>query len=112
MPGGVYGPGDHSSIGGVLDQAANGKLPALTFGDLGMNMAHVDDIAAGIALVGERGNVGQSYILGWGDHHRRRARPRVAAIARQRAPRLTRRPGRFARRRRSCGASVPTSARS
>ena len=35
MPGGVYGPGDHSSLGGVLHQAATGKLPSLTFGDLG-----------------------------------------------------------------------------
>jgi len=89
MPGGVYGPGDHSSIGGVLDQAANGKLPALTFGDLGMNMAHVDDIAAGIALVGERGNVGQSYILGGEITTLAELVRRVAAIARQRAPRLT-----------------------
>ena len=53
MPGGVYGPGDHSSLGGVLEQASRGKLAALTFGDLGMNMAHIDDIAAGIVLVGE-----------------------------------------------------------
>jgi len=89
MPGGVYGPGDHSSLGGVLDQAASGKLPALTFGDLGMNMAHVDDIAAGIALVGERGNVGQSYILGGEITTLAELVRRVAAIARQRAPRLT-----------------------
>ena len=54
MPGGVYGPGDHSSLGAVLREAATGKLSSLTFGDLGMNMAHVEDIAAGIALVGRR----------------------------------------------------------
>ena len=41
MPGGVYGPGDHSSLGGQLREAAEGRLRALTFGDAGLNMAHV-----------------------------------------------------------------------
>jgi len=89
MPGGVYGPGDQSSLGGVLDQAAHGKLPALTFGDLGMNMAHVDDIAAGIALVGERGTPGESYALGGEITTLAELVRRVAAIARQRPPRLS-----------------------
>ena len=57
MPGGVYGPGDHSQVGGVLAQAARGRLPAITFGDAGLNMAHVDDVASGIALVGEKRRV-------------------------------------------------------
>jgi dihydroflavonol-4-reductase len=55
MPGGTYGPGDHSSLGNVLEQAAGGRLPSLTFGDLGLNMAHVEDIAAGIALPASAG---------------------------------------------------------
>jgi dihydroflavonol-4-reductase len=36
MPGGVYGPDDHSSLGGELQRAADGSLAAVTFGDLGM----------------------------------------------------------------------------
>lgn len=89
MPGGVYGPGDHSSLGGVLQQAADGRLPSLTFGDLGLNMAHVEDIAAGIALVGERGQIGESYVLGGEIATLAELVRRVAAVADRRAPRLS-----------------------
>lgn len=89
MPGGVYGPGDHSSLGGVLQQAASGRLPSLTFGDLGLNMAHVEDIAAGIALVGERGRIGESYVLGGEIATLAELVRRVAAVADRRAPRLS-----------------------
>jgi dihydroflavonol-4-reductase len=88
MPGGVYGPGDRSSLGGVLEQAARGKLAALTFGDLGMNMAHVEDIAAGIVLVGEAGRVGESYALGGEITTLAELVRRVAAISWQRGPRF------------------------
>jgi len=89
MPGGVYGPGDHSSLGGVLDQAAEGRLQALTFGDLGMNMAHVEDIAAGIALVGGRGRAGESYVLGGEITTLAELVRRVSAIGGNRPPRLS-----------------------
>jgi dihydroflavonol-4-reductase len=89
IPGGVYGPGDRSSLGGVLRQAADGTLRAVTFGDLGMNMAHVEDIAAGIALVGTRGAVGGSYVLGGELTTLAELVRRVAAIAGRRVPRLT-----------------------
>lgn len=88
MPGGVYGPDDRSSLGSVLDQAARGKLTALTFGDLGLNMAHVEDIAAGIALVGERGRLGEAYVLGGELATLAELVRRVAAIAWQRPPRV------------------------
>ena len=64
QPGQVYGPGDHSAIGGLMRQAAAGILRALTFPDLGLNMVHVDDVAAGICLAHDRGRLGQSYVLG------------------------------------------------
>jgi nucleoside-diphosphate-sugar epimerase len=86
MPGGVYGPGDHSSLGVVLAQAAEGRLRAVTFGELGLNMAHVDDVANGIALVGERGRVGEAYVLGGELTTLAELVRRVAAIAGQRAP--------------------------
>ena len=89
MPGGVYGPGDHSSLGAVLHQAATGKLPLLSFGDLGMNMAHVEDIAAGIALVGRNGVGGETFVLGGELTTMAELVRRVAAIAAQRPPRLT-----------------------
>jgi len=89
MPGGVYGPGDHSSLGGQLRQAAEGRLRSLTFGDLGLNMAHVDDIAAGIALVGERGHIGEAYVLGGEITTLAELVRRVSAIAGHRPPRLS-----------------------
>jgi dihydroflavonol-4-reductase len=89
MPGGVYGPGDRSSLGGALRQAAEGTLRAVTFGDLGLNMAHVDDIAAGISLVGERGRTGEAYVLGGELTTLAELVRRVAAIVGRRPPRLT-----------------------
>jgi dihydroflavonol-4-reductase len=64
QPGQVYGPGDHSAIGGLMRQAAAGTLRALTFPDLGLNMVHVDDVASGICLAHDRGHIGESYVLG------------------------------------------------
>lgn len=89
MPGGVFGPGDHSSLGGVLKQASEGRLPAVTFGDAGLNMAHVEDIAAGIVLVGETGLVGESFVLGGEITTLAELVRRVAAIAGRRPPRLS-----------------------
>jgi dihydroflavonol-4-reductase len=88
MPGGVYGPGDHSSIGGVLAQAAHGTLRATTFADAGLNMAHVADIASGLALVGERGALGEHYVLGGEITTLGELVKRVAAIAGRRPPRM------------------------
>ena len=64
QPGGIYGPGDHSAVGSQIDQAAHGKLPALAFAKLGLNMVHVDDVVAGILLAHDKGTVGESYVLG------------------------------------------------
>jgi nucleoside-diphosphate-sugar epimerase len=64
MPGGVYGPGDHSDVGALLDQVRRGKLRMRTFPEMGLNLAHVDDIAAGIVLVGDAGRIGESYVIG------------------------------------------------
>lgn len=89
MPGGVYGPGDSSSLGNVLRGTASGRLRAITFGDLGMNMAHVDDIATGIVLVGTRGRAGEKYVLGGELTTLAELVRRVAAVARRPAPRLT-----------------------
>jgi dihydroflavonol-4-reductase len=88
MPGGVYGARDHSSLGGVLRQAATGTLRAITFGELGLNMGHVADIAGGIALVGDLGRVGEAYVLGGELTTLAELVRRVSAIAGRRPPRL------------------------
>jgi nucleoside-diphosphate-sugar epimerase len=63
QPGGVYGPGDTSSIGQLLDQFLAGKMPLIPFPDLGICLAHVEDTAAGIVLALDRGRPGESYLL-------------------------------------------------
>jgi nucleoside-diphosphate-sugar epimerase len=63
QPGGVYGPGDTSSIGTLLDQFLSGKMPLIPFPDLGMCLTHVEDIAAGILLALDQGKVGEAYVL-------------------------------------------------
>jgi dihydroflavonol-4-reductase len=64
QPGGVYGPGDHSEIGNIIDQAHTGKLKLLMFPETGFNLVHVDDVAGGILLAHDKGSVGEAYVLG------------------------------------------------
>jgi dihydroflavonol-4-reductase len=64
QPGGVYGPGDHSELGNMIDQAASGKLKLRMFPETGFNLVHVDDVADGILLAYDKGEVGESYVLG------------------------------------------------
>ena len=64
QPGGVYGPGDHSEIGNMIDQARTGKLKMLMFPETGFNLVHVDDVAEGILLAHDKGATGQAYVLG------------------------------------------------
>jgi nucleoside-diphosphate-sugar epimerase len=64
QPGGVYGPGDHSELGNIIGQTRSGKLFALPFAGLGMNLVYVDDVAEGILLAHDKGRIGESYALG------------------------------------------------
>jgi nucleoside-diphosphate-sugar epimerase len=64
QPGGVYGPDDHSSMGQQINQFVAGKMPMIAFPDLGLNMVHVEDVADGILLALDKGEIGESYILG------------------------------------------------
>ena len=51
--------------GRVIVEAARGKMPAYL--DTGLNVAHVDDVAAGHLLAFDKGAVGERYILGGDD---------------------------------------------
>jgi dihydroflavonol-4-reductase len=64
QPGGVYGPGDHSELGNIIDQTRTGKLKMLMFPEAGFNLVHVDDVADGILRAHDSGKVGESYVLG------------------------------------------------
>jgi len=64
QPGGVYGPGDHSLVGDIIDRVRTGKLRMQIFPELGFNLVHVEDVADGILLAYDKGRVGESYVLG------------------------------------------------
>ena len=64
QPGGVYGPEDHSALGRQMNQFLAGRMPLLAFPELGFNMVHVDDVAAGVLLALDRGKAGEAYVLG------------------------------------------------
>ncbi len=61
------GPGDikPTPTGRLVLDAACGRMPAYV--ETGLNIAHVDDIAAGHLLAFERGKSGERYILGGED---------------------------------------------
>jgi len=58
------GPGDvkPTPTGRIIVEAAKGKMPGYV--DTGLNLVHVDDVAAGQVLAAERGVIGARYILG------------------------------------------------
>jgi nucleoside-diphosphate-sugar epimerase len=64
QPGGVYGPEDHSALGKQMSDFLAGRMPLIAFPDLGMNMVHVEDVAAGVLLALDAGKPGESYVLG------------------------------------------------
>ena len=61
------GPGDvrPTPTGRIIIEAAAGRMPAYV--DTGLNLVHVDDVAAGHVAALEQGRVGERYILGGED---------------------------------------------
>ncbi len=86
QPGGVYGPEDHSELGSTIHQFLDGKLPLMPFPEFGTGLTHVEDIAAGIALALDKGEVGESYILNAGNFTMRQALETVGEITGKRVP--------------------------
>jgi nucleoside-diphosphate-sugar epimerase len=86
QPGGVYGPGDTSSIGELLNQFLAGKMPLLPFPELGICLSHVEDIAAGILLGLDKGNPGEAYVISGPKTTVREAIGVVAEVSGKKAP--------------------------
>lgn len=70
--------------GRILVEAATGKMPA--FVDSGLNLVHVDDVAAGHLLAAEKGKVGERYILGGEDVALGEMLRQIAAIVGRKPP--------------------------
>jgi dihydroflavonol-4-reductase len=86
QPGGVYGPGDHSELGNIIDQTRSGKLKMMMFPETGFNLVHVDDVADGILLAYDKGKIGESYVLGGEIATMKNLIEKVSALSGRKAP--------------------------
>jgi nucleoside-diphosphate-sugar epimerase len=86
QPGGVYGPGDTSSIAGLLDQYFAGKMPLIPFPEAGFCLSHVEDIATGVLLGLDKGKAGEAYVISGPVTTVREAIETVAKVSGRKAP--------------------------
>lgn len=86
QPGGVYGPGDTSSIAVMLNEFLKGRMVAIPFPDLGICLTHVEDIAAGILLGLDKGRPGEAYVISGPATTVREAIGVVAGLTGKKAP--------------------------
>lgn len=82
------GPGDikPTPTGRLILEAARGQMPA--FVDTGLNIVHVDDVAAGHLAAAEKGRIGERYILGGENMSLAEILAEVAQAVGRRPPRL------------------------
>jgi dihydroflavonol-4-reductase len=80
------GPGDikPTPTGQLVLDAATGRMPAYV--DTGLNIVHVDDVAAGHLLAFERGRAGERYILGGEDMTLQTILGEIARVAHVKPP--------------------------
>jgi dihydroflavonol-4-reductase len=82
------GPGDikPTPTGQLVLDAASGRMPAYV--DTGLNIVHVDDVAAGHLLAFERGRAGERYILGGEDMTLQTILGQIAGLVGRAPPRV------------------------
>ncbi len=82
------GPGDvkPTPTGQLVLDAACGRMPAYV--DTGLNIVHVDDVAAGHLLAFERGRPGERYILGGEDMTLQAILAEIARLVGRTPPRI------------------------
>jgi dihydroflavonol-4-reductase len=83
------GPGDvkPTPTGRLIVEAASGRMPA--FVDTGLNIVHVDDVAAGHLLAEEKGEIGERYILGGENLTLAEILRRIALLTQRKPPTLS-----------------------
>jgi len=62
-PTGIFGPGDRSMIGRMVELASRGWMRIGFYRSSVMGFVHVDDVAQGLRLAAEQGRAGRDYIL-------------------------------------------------
>jgi dihydroflavonol-4-reductase len=72
--------------GRVILEAARGRIPA--FVDTGLNLVHVDDVAAGHLLALDKGRAGENYILGGENVSLEDMLKAIAALVKRPPPRI------------------------
>jgi dihydroflavonol-4-reductase len=82
------GPGDvkPTPTGRIVLDAARGRIPAYV--DTGLNIVHVDDVAAGHLRAFDRGRVGERYILGGENMTLREILAHISRLAGRKPPRV------------------------
>ena len=82
------GPGDvkPTPTGQIVLDAAAGRTPAYV--DTGLNIVHVEDVAAGHLLALQRGRIGERYILGGQDMTLREILTAIAHLVGRNPPRV------------------------
>jgi len=82
------GPGDvkPTPTGQIVLDAARGRTPAYV--DTGLNIVHVDDVAAGHLLAFHHGRIGERYILGGEDMTLREILTLIALLVGRSPPRI------------------------
>ncbi len=59
----VYGPGDNGPGGRFLHDLLRGRLPGMLMKPARFSYVHVDDVVDGLVAAGERGKLGEVYLL-------------------------------------------------
>jgi dihydroflavonol-4-reductase len=72
--------------GRIIVEAAGGRMPA--FVDTGLNLVHVDDVAAGHLAALARGTIGERYILGGENVYLRDMLAEIARVVGRKPPRV------------------------
>lgn len=87
-PSAPVGPGDikPTPTGRMIRDAARGRIPAYV--DTGLNIVHVDDVAAGHLQALAHGQVGERYVLGGDDMSLRDILVHIAGLTGRPGPRL------------------------